>query len=207
MTGWVLPAENLDVLIDAFAKKLLLSYGKVNAEEIEFAFLTGSSEVKDWGKQMNLSLIDEVMIPYLDVRYELSRIEEQQKQKQKILSEQGNPISDEQLEGLWEDVANKVKKGEYNFELIPVFFYEWRDIRGELNIDAHMKSNMLQRIRDYHMNTLHALSTKSQVDAQAFDEFMNMYENGCFTGHVAKKLILLTKKKIVFEMMIAKSLA
>lgn len=80
ITGWTIPeAELLNILIDQFQKKLVENYGDVNPEEVEYAFRNFGTRVKDWGKAMNLSLIDEVMLPYLGERERLSRELEERK--------------------------------------------------------------------------------------------------------------------------------
>lgn len=78
ITGWVIPdsTELLNILIDQFQKKLEENYPHLNVDEIEFAFRQSGTTIKDWGKQMNLALIDEVLIPYTDHRVLLSRDEE-----------------------------------------------------------------------------------------------------------------------------------
>lgn len=82
ITGWTIPADELKmILVDQFTKKLIESYPNVNAEEMEYAFRNNPG-IKDWGKAMNLNLIDEVMVPYLERRLEVSRMEEHQKVKQ-----------------------------------------------------------------------------------------------------------------------------
>lgn len=81
ITGWEIPQKELmDILIDQFCKKILESYPKINTDEIEYAFRNKPIEIKEWGKAMNLSLIDEVIQPYLSMRFEVSKIEEQKKQ-------------------------------------------------------------------------------------------------------------------------------
>lgn len=77
ITGWSFPldVETQRILKDQFYKKLKESYSDVNVEEIEYAFRNNTS-VKDWGKNINLFLIDEVMLPYLDSRYQASINEE-----------------------------------------------------------------------------------------------------------------------------------
>ena len=73
ITGWVIPSSDLQtILVDQFQKKLIESYPNMNTEEIEYAFRNGGTTVNDWGKAMNLSLIDEVLIPYLAIRQRLS---------------------------------------------------------------------------------------------------------------------------------------
>jgi len=49
-------------------------------DEIEYAFRQSGTTVRDWGKAMNLSLIDEVLIPYLGERKILSHTLEERKQ-------------------------------------------------------------------------------------------------------------------------------
>ena len=82
ITGWVLPApEMIGIFIDQFAKKLVEDYATLNVDEVEYAFRSIGTGVKDWGKSMNLSLIDEVLTEYVHQRFELSKIEERQKEK------------------------------------------------------------------------------------------------------------------------------
>lgn len=93
ITGWTIPEkELLTILIDQFQKKLIESYPDMNVEEIEFAFRQSGTTVKDWGKAMNLSLIDEVLIPYLDERKRLSHELEERKivEPQKLYTDEDN---------------------------------------------------------------------------------------------------------------------
>lgn len=78
-TGWVIPDDDnlLSSLVRLFTKHLSETYGAMNIEEIEYAFRNETS-VKDWGKNMNLNLIDQVLLPYLEKRFFASRIEEQE---------------------------------------------------------------------------------------------------------------------------------
>lgn len=81
ITGWQMPANELIlILIEEFNKKIIESYPNTNAEEITYAFRNKSGDIKEWGKSLNISLIDEVMLPYLEKRFEISRIEENIKQ-------------------------------------------------------------------------------------------------------------------------------
>lgn len=112
ITGWAIPKDDiLDVLLDQFIKKIKESYGNTNPEEWEYAFRNYGTTVKDWGKSMNLSLIDEVMMPYLSDRKHLSHELEERKEEPpptKILS-------DEELDNLhrgWtEEYYQQIKKG------------------------------------------------------------------------------------------------
>lgn len=72
--------EALGVLLDQFNKKIVEDYPTVTSEEITYAFRSNGHEVKEWGKALNISLIDDVMVPYLEKRIQVSRVEEQKKQ-------------------------------------------------------------------------------------------------------------------------------
>lgn len=82
ITGWVLPEKSfIEIFIDQFTKKLLEDYDHLNVDEIEYAFRSTGTMVKDWGKAMNLALIDEVLRPYVAQRFEASAAEERAKAK------------------------------------------------------------------------------------------------------------------------------
>lgn len=75
ITGWQLPdPSTMMILKDQFEKKLVEAYENLNMDEFEFALR--NYPVKDWGKDLNLNLIDEVICQYLEKRNELSKIEE-----------------------------------------------------------------------------------------------------------------------------------
>lgn len=80
ITGWALPTgEILSVLRDQFSKKLIEDYPSLNVEEIEYAFRRSGTSTEDWGKELNLNLIDKILWPYELRRREASKIEEQRK--------------------------------------------------------------------------------------------------------------------------------
>lgn len=80
ITGWVIPEKDLmNVLTDQFQKKLIEDYSHLNVDEIEYAFRKSGTTIKDWGKAMNLALIDEVLIPYTNQRLSISADEERKK--------------------------------------------------------------------------------------------------------------------------------
>lgn len=73
ITGWVVPTDaRQSILVDQFQKTLIEKYPNMNVDEVEYAFRHYGTEVKDWGKEMNLSMIDQVLIPYINERKRLS---------------------------------------------------------------------------------------------------------------------------------------
>lgn len=146
ITGWVIPGGILtDVLVDQFQKKLFESYPTVNPDEVEYAFRTYGTQIKDWGKEMNLSLIDQVMIPYLDKRFEVSKIEDQEKSKT-MLNEPKQEVTDDEMIELWNLNAALVQKGGYYVDLIPSYpsLYDWADKNGNVSVTKEEKIEMVE---------------------------------------------------------------
>lgn len=79
ITGWVIPSNDAlyNVLVDQFQKQLVEKYFELNPDEIEFAFRSEGTLIEDWGKDLNLNLIDKILLKYLNNRYKVSNAEEQ----------------------------------------------------------------------------------------------------------------------------------
>lgn len=93
ITGWVIPANEFlfNILKDQFEKKLQEDYGMLNTEEIEYAFRRTGTTTIDWGKEMNLNLVDQVLQPYVSKRLDASAAEEKltaNKPAQKIYTDE-----------------------------------------------------------------------------------------------------------------------
>lgn len=81
VTGWNVPDDTffLNTLVSEFSKLLAESYKDLNVEEIAYAVRNYGLDIKDWGKNMNLSLIDKPISEYRRVRQCLSEAEERRK--------------------------------------------------------------------------------------------------------------------------------
>lgn len=142
ITGWVIPesAEFLNILIDQFQKKLVEDYPELNPDEIEYAFRSKGTVVEDWGKAMNLNLLDKVLIPYRNERFLLSRMEEQVKPPPPMLP--APEVSDE-------DFIESVKavfKIHGNYKLIPELAY--KILETEMNLTKEKKLEIRQHITE-----------------------------------------------------------
>jgi hypothetical protein len=93
ITGWKLPAnEAINIMLtDQLGKRIREKYNNSNPDEIEYAFRTYGSTVKDYGKDFNLSLFDTVMQAYIADREEVSRIEEQYTAKKLAIAYRPTP--------------------------------------------------------------------------------------------------------------------
>lgn len=121
ISGWNIPDNDdlLTILQDQFYHKLIEDYSHVNINEIEFAFRKYGTQLKDWGKKVNLNLIDTVMNDYLKARKELSLVEER---ASFIQIEKPKPTDDQLLQMKREVVQMKYDsflKGISSFSLMP----------------------------------------------------------------------------------------
>lgn len=150
ITGWPVPSdEHLEVLIDQFTKKLKESYADVNPDELEYAFRSNTT-VKDWGKSMNLALIDEILAPYLSARVSVSRLEEQAK-KPPMAAIADIPMSDEELLKATFEVYKVVP----NYEFIPSSLYNYLAASREIKVPEEEKREIMNIVLGKHKNMPH----------------------------------------------------
>jgi hypothetical protein len=149
ISGWNFPIEKefQAVLTQQFRYKLLESYSACTSAELEYAFRTATT-VKDWGKDINLMLIDEVMRPYFHKRMEISKKEEKMKSpNQKIYTDK--EITN-QRRGEIELAFQAMKKG--NIPIIHIYFSEILIEDGLMNKDEKIENFLV-----------HALATRQNL--------------------------------------------
>lgn len=175
------------------------SYSTCNPDEVEYAFRAYGTTTKDWGKYINLSLIDSVMIPYLSKRRELSVLEEQ-----KILPEIQKPkesTSDEAMEDWAKEVSLKIKNKVVTIDFMPIMLYEWIEKNGKVALSKEDKWEYLNRaIQHRKGNLIKAYSDfDTQQNKNSLNLFMGMVEDGCVTGDEVENVKKLAKKIILYE--------
>jgi hypothetical protein len=193
ITGWVIPEDEgyMNILMDQFEKKLSESYSNVNADEIEYAFRTFGTTVKDWGKSMNLSLIDEVMIPYLEQRATVSKIEEQ---KQPLQIEMKEDLSDKSMQDWFDETVKQVKQKTVAVEFIPPMVCEWAITKGLLGNPADYYAQAARKIGSDLFNN--ALDRES---IREYTKFKEMFNSGEFSGEWVGKIERLSKQLALME--------
>lgn len=203
ITGWIVLDDTIEILVDQFHKKLTESYKNCNPDEIEYAFRNYGTVVKDWGKQMNLSLIDEVMISYLSRRAELSRLEEE-KANPIALIENKEDMSHASMTDWFNDVAKKIRAGEMLLEFVPPMLYEFMDDNGNINKTAKEKHEYLARAVEYRYGKLLEAVQKEDnaTNRYTLSQFSKMRDTMCFEGDEITKLKTLAKQIILFETVI-----
>lgn len=186
ITGWTLPiSELMNILTDQFQKILLEKYENTNPQEFEYAFRNKGIEIKDWGKAMNLSLIDDVMQPYLEHRFELSRQEESMINKP-LAIDQKQELSNEE----WEEWIEDIKK--YSIELIPISCYDYLLRTGKINPTSKEKHQYLQ-------SAMPIYSLSIQENLRDWNDFITQKTTGVISGKHLDSLITISKRLIVSD--------
>ncbi len=202
ITGWVIPTgEMLTVLVDQFEKKLFESFPNFNPDEIEFAFRQFGTHVQDWGKQMNLAMIDEVMQPYMNRRYELSQIEEKTDLK-KLISYKED-LGDQAMQSWYEEIILRVKNIKtYSVEFIPLQLYEWLDAKKRIQITVSEKKEYLTRAANYRLAFLQEIvgNDPAPANQKKLAEFSKSKLAGEFVGDDVAILKNLAKKMVLYDM-------
>lgn len=144
ITGWTLPTSDiLNILIDQFYKKMCEEYSELNLDEIEYAFRKKGTTLEDWGKEINLNLIDKVFISYLAARYEVSV-----KEERLLPAPERKPWSSEDIVNQYRfDIETAFQAMKKNYQpIIHIYFEE------TLRADGMMKEE--ENINDFFARKL-----------------------------------------------------
>jgi hypothetical protein len=201
ITGWVLPVDELlNVLVDQFTKKLTEAYANCNTEEVEYAFRNFSSEVKDWGKNVNLSLIDEVMRPYLRRRREQSVAEEYAAPPLLLPDRRESTSNFAMLRWLAEQIRY-IRTGK-PVEFVPHQLYDYLDKRGKINVTNAEKRDYFQKAITYREIQLQKeWQDRSNTDNyNAVQGFIQMRKMRRFTESEYETLQRIAKKLLFFDL-------
>jgi len=150
ITGWQIPGgqdaqEYTNVLLDQFKKKIADSYQNLNIDEIEYAMREYGTQIKDWGKSLNLSLIDNALQEYLSKRRVLSEIEE----RTKVAS--AEPVQEENKKSDWSEnceyFLSQAKVGNIDKCVIPSAVCDWLMDYGYLSLTVDEKFWAIEKSR------------------------------------------------------------
>jgi trans-2-enoyl-CoA reductase len=190
ITGWTIPKPGpmLDILSEQFEKKMTEAYENINMDEVEYAFRNKGLDIKDWGKALNLSLIDEVLKPYLHNRADLSMQEEQIKNQipKEELEKTPSLMSDEDWEEWLEDISK------YEVNKIPCDSYEYLVRKEKISLSPKDKHDYMARAIEYIASTIEPTSLDGI-------EFLKMKQKGEYSAAVTGTLITIAKRLIVFD--------
>lgn len=200
IVGWTIPLsdEMVDMLTDQFRKKLSEGYSNLNEAEVEYAFRNKGIETRDWGKSLNLSLIDEVMIPYLENRFEISKTEESLT-KPKMIEEKKETTDKEMFE--W--IEDWKQKEVIDLELIPLQFYDFLESKKIIAVPNKIKHEFIAKAASQiKVKLIDAMSLSKNDDAyKAFKVFEKMEVEG-FEGDLKIRITNRAKRLIINDYLI-----
>lgn len=159
-------AEFVNVIEDQLRKFLVDEYLDINIDEFEYAMRVCGTQIKDWGKSINLTLIREALDTYISQRVELSKIEEQKRSKP-IEEVPADPVD-------WSDTWERLKRGEIRgvyAELVPYpSIYDWLEKTGQIKPKNADKWLWLRKACSKEVGRLSLL--KESFQATADDKYM-----------------------------------
>lgn len=164
ITGWVIPSDEIMLLLlDQFKKKILESYRTINVDEFEYAFR--NHFVKDWGKNLNLALIDEVLQNYISKRVGVSQIEETIQPALPVPKLGVDEVA------LWlAETKKEWKAGKLKRQFVPMIFYEYLLENKMITID---KNDLWERAKVSRLSALRdELLFKKQRDTKNNIDFI-----------------------------------
>jgi hypothetical protein len=163
ITGWTIPADELlTVLLDQFEKKLAEDYPNMNPDEIEYAFRSKGTVVEDWGKTMNLNLLDKILKPYLHERSYASQTEEKLRALPKLLP--ASEVSDDEFI----QAVYLLYKQNNSYKNIPVLAY--KILEEKMNLSKADKDRIFQYINETTKEGSRKDLCKQKAVAEYFDK-------------------------------------
>ena len=210
ITGWVIPDSVVgSVFTDQFRKKIIESYAALNPDEIEYAFRTYGTTVQDWGKNMNLALIDEVLIPYQIKRYELIRRVEDQVSADtfRLPAPESEEMADRAMNDWYQDLIRKISTMDYPLDFIPLPVYAWLDKKQAITATDAEKRAYVEKAVDYRLGQLREAVQNKPTPANenlltAFKKMINP-ENGekkIIKGAEGNRVRNIAKKMLLMDM-------
>jgi hypothetical protein len=154
--------------------------------------------VKEWGKQINLPLMDEVMLHYLAKRREVGLLEEA---KALPAVEQAIPLTDEDYAEWLQHAIAGIKGGTAIVDLTPPELYDYLERRGEITVPIEENYDYLQKAVAWRAAELQKYWQEdgSTNNYRALQSFRAMREQGYFEGPEIDRLKSIAKKLLFFD--------
>jgi len=193
VSGWQLPSKfELDILTEQLANKLLEKYPNVNIKEVEFAFRNYS--VKEYGKNFNLFIFDEVLEPYLRLRYEASRLEEYKQPKQIAMK-----ISNEEKLQDIHEYAEREDLNEDTIHLIPYYIHDWILELGLMEVPDSDKYDLYDKATKLKLKMIHKEALLDPVKMKDYEKFKHNYQKNMFSDWEVEQIHYIYLKLVALK--------
>jgi hypothetical protein len=205
ITGWKLPDDEyfLNTLVSEFTQYLVEKCGDLNPEEIAHAFRHYSLGIQDWGKSMNLSLIDEPIREYRIRRRELSELEERLSMQQKAVKSGELTAATCDWSKEWEELKEKAKNGQIRNAVILTPVYDWLVREGILTLSKEEKWDLVKVCKDQYLtqvknqlNDMAGTPESKSAEANKLRDAAEKMEAGAWKKDVDIMARLITMSKV-----------
>jgi len=217
ITGWKLPDDEyfLNTLVSEFTQYLVEKCGDLNPEEITHAFRNYSLELKDWGKNMNLALIDEPLREYRIRRRELSELEERLSNQQEDAKSGELPPAQCDWSEEWMRIKEKAKNGQIRNAVILTPVYDWLVREGILSLSNEEKWELIKLCKDQYLaqvkSQLNEMTGSAESMSAEANQLREAVDNMNGTSwkkdvDIMARLITLSKLQAVRELAMTESI-
>ncbi|MBC9913149.1 hypothetical protein [Chitinophaga varians] len=171
ITGWQLAEDDayVTILTDQLRKKAIDDYQNINPDEFEYAMRTYGTKIKDWGKALNLSLIDDAICEYLGKRQHLSELESQKRANEAELP--ALPPGETDWSDEWEKIKNNARNGILKASFITTCVYDWLFRNKMITLTGPERWQVLEDCREAY-----ALEMKEALVISPTKEGRRLYE-------------------------------
>jgi len=199
ITGWqIYDGELLDIFIEQLEKKIEESYGGLNADEIEYAFRQNINDVKDYGKNMNLHIFDEILKPYVARRIEFEK-QNVQKPKELPLPVMTNADKLVEIESYLQRTDIRLS----TIYLIPSYIYDYCEELQYINHTMQEKIIWHKRAYDLRMTELKNKASSGNIhDIRAYNKLVKEYHTDTLSDADVSYIHNLYKKLSVLDLII-----
>lgn len=203
VTGWKIPDDGpiLNTLVSEFSKFITESFSDMNPEEVAYAFRNYATGIKDWGKSMNLSLIEEPLQAYRNERRRLSELEERARMEP---TEDELPVGECDWSDQWESIKEQCRNGQIEQAIILTPVYDWLVREGLLNLDEEEKKGLLAQCREEYAQELKLSILEGNSE---YEELSRLLSTDCLKDSGIKaRLINMSKIKAVKQLALSETL-
>lgn len=150
ITGWLMPENKFaqQALVKEFQCYCMEIADDMTPDEVRYAMRHYALGIKDWGKAVNLQMINEPLIEYRNARAELSEMEGKNDVSNVQQSKLSEPFD-------WHDTIEKLRSGEISgpFEqMVPyAAIYDWAEKMGLFRLTDAEKWDYMSQARDKYM--------------------------------------------------------
>ncbi len=198
ITGWKIDTNPTyqNILEEEFEKYLIENHSDLNFQEIPYAVRNYGLEIKDWGKSMNVSLLNQPIALYRGRRIELSDLESRLKDQVKENNKPAELPMEADWSMVWSDILISAQENRVAKKIIPVPVYDWLVRKAKLKLTAAERTEYYERARELYKADL---LTRYAIDQISLDErtYLDHIKAGADLEHENTKNVIVNRAKVL----------